>query len=74
MSVVIESLQIPRGWSKSYINQLANYVRKRDEEGYYCGNRKQFEKRHKEILEWLEEYEAYCDDFSVKFKPKSKGE
>jgi hypothetical protein len=70
MSIVLETLSIPRGWSKAYIEQLAIYVRQRDIEGYSFGNRKLFEKRHKEILEWIEYYEEYCDDHSVKFKAK----
>ena len=72
MSITLESLHIPRGWSKSYISQLAQYIRHRDNEGYYYGNKELFEKRHKAILEWIEGYEVYCDDYSVKFKKKDK--
>ena len=72
MSTTLESLQIPKGWSKAYITQLAQYVRQRDEEGYYFGNRELFEKRHRAILEWIEGYEDYCYNNSVKFKPKDK--
>ena len=73
MAEVLESLHIPRGWSKSYIHQLAEYVRYRDIAGYYYGNREQFEKRHKEILEWIENYEdeVYGED-APKFVRKKK--
>ena len=72
MSTTIEALYIPRGWSKAYIHQIAEYIRSRDIDGYYYGNKEQFEKRHKAILEWIEGYELYCDYYSVKFKNKPK--
>lgn len=37
----------------AHINQLLAYVENRDREGWYYGNREQFEKRHREILEFL---------------------
>jgi hypothetical protein len=72
MSTVIQSLAIPKGWTKAYISQLATYVRERDREGYCYGNRELFEKRHKAILKWVEGYEEYCDAPDVVFKKKDK--
>lgn len=72
MSVVIEALQLPDGWSSAYIKQLATYVRERDRDGYCYGNRELFEKRHKAILEWIEHYEEYVSHKDVKFKRKTK--
>lgn len=72
MSTAIQSLAIPKGWTKAYISQLATYVRERDREGYCYGNRKQFEKRHKAILEWIEQYEEYCYEPDVVFIKEKK--
>ena len=67
MSIVIQSLAIPKGWTKAYISQLATYVRERDRDRYCYGNRELFEKRHKAILEWIEHYEEYTSSHDVKF-------
>jgi len=37
----------------AHINQLMAYAENRDRDGWYYGNREQFEKRHLEILEFL---------------------
>lgn len=68
MSVVIQSLHIPKWWTRAYISQLAGYVRERDIEGYTYGDKKLFEKRHKAILEWIEGYEKYVYQPDIKFE------
>jgi len=35
------------------LSQLFTYVENRDREGWYYGNREQFENRHQEIKDWL---------------------
>ena len=40
--------------TKAMLNQLRAYVTDRDREGWYYGNKQQFEARHKAILEWLD--------------------
>ena len=57
MSILFDTINIPDGWSKAYFSQLAGYVRERDRDGYYYGNKEQYEKRHKAILEWIEAIE-----------------
>ena len=51
---VIDSVSI-NGLRKTHFNQLLVCLDMRDREGWYFGNRKQFEKRHDELKAWLEE-------------------
>lgn len=41
------------GLRKAHLQQLLSYVEERDREGWYTGNREQFEKRHSELKAWL---------------------
>lgn len=34
-------------------NQLASYIKQAEADGWYYGNRKQFDKRHKELADWV---------------------
>ena len=51
---VIDSVSI-KGLRKTHFEQLLDYLRERDESGWYYGNKPQFEKRHDELKVWLEE-------------------
>lgn len=53
MACVIESLGI-NGMKKTEFQQLASYVRWAEERGVYYGNKEQFDKRHKRIVEWMD--------------------
>jgi len=50
-----------RGLRKAHFNQLRNYVHSRDEEGWYYGNKEQFEKRHEDLKQWID---SVCDLFN----------
>ena len=41
------------GLRKAHLQQLLSYVEEREREGWYIGNREQFEKRHRELKDWL---------------------
>jgi len=43
-----------RGMRMSHFKQLLALIEMRDRSGWYYGNREQFEKRHKELKEWVE--------------------
>lgn len=63
MSTVFESISL-KGLRKAHLQQLLNYIEDRDREGWYYGNKDQFEKRHIELKQWAKnacEY-AYSDD------------
>ena len=72
MSTTLQCMVVPYGWSRAYINQLATYVRDRDHYGWHYGNKELFEKRHKEILKWVEQYENYAYEPDVKFPYERK--
>jgi hypothetical protein len=48
MANVYDSIDI-KGFRKAHINQLRSYIHGRDIEGWYYGNREQFENRHEEL-------------------------
>lgn len=52
MAVVIDSLPI-RGMRYTDFVQLLSYVESRENDGWYYGNREQFENRHNRIKDWL---------------------
>lgn len=37
--------------SRADVDQLRHYILERDREGFYYGNREQFEKRHKHLID-----------------------
>ena len=39
---------------KAHFNQLMNCLLDKENTGWYYGNKKQFEKRHGELKEWVE--------------------
>jgi hypothetical protein len=60
MSIQIDSIPL-NGLRKAHLYQLASYIDDRDMEGWYYGNREQFESRHADLLElakWLREIAA----------------
>jgi hypothetical protein len=46
----------------THYEQLEFYIEAFSESGVYYGNRKQFTKRHDELLEWLQEMQDKCLD------------
>ena len=48
------------GLRKAHLQQLLSYVEERERDGWYTGNREQFEKRHNEIKAWLKAAVEYA--------------
>jgi len=73
MAILFDSIKIPNGWSRAYFGQLATYVRDCSADGCYYGNKEQYEKRAKEILEWVEEIEdtLYAEDSNYVFSRRN---
>lgn len=67
MSNVIDSISI-EGLRRSHFTQLQSYLEERDIEKWYYGDRKQFERRHQELLDWLESVIVYLSQEGVRIK------
>ena len=64
MTTAIDSINI-RGLRKAHLTQLAAYIRDRDDDGWYYGNREHFEKRHADLLKLAERLERIAGDPDV---------
>jgi hypothetical protein len=67
MAIQIDSLDIT-GLRKTHFNQLREYIHMRDSEGWYYGPREQFEKRHNDLLEWIENVCELVNQNDIKIK------
>jgi len=54
------------GLRLAHLRQLASYIHKRDEEGWYYGPKNQFEKRHAELIKWIDSAIRYAESKGVK--------
>ena len=64
MATVFDVVSI-RGMRRTHFDQLLSYLENRDSEGWYYGNRKQFEKRHEDLRKWLERIINYANNEGV---------
>ena len=65
MSVIVDSISI-KGLRKTHLSQLVNYIHNRDREGWYYGNREQFEARHRDLLELASRLEEIVNSDDIK--------
>lgn len=70
MATTFESISL-NGLRLAHLRQLQCYVHSRDEAGWYYGPKAQFEKRHCELLEWIDSAVRYAESEGVK-RPKQK--
>lgn len=61
MAHTVDSISI-KGLRKAHLRQLVEYIRQRDREGWYYVDRKQFEKRHDDLLELADRIEDIAND------------
>jgi hypothetical protein len=71
MAYTVDSISIV-GIGKTHLIQLVDYIRYRDREGWYYGNEKQFEKRHKDLLDIASRIEKIANDPDARFVKKRK--
>jgi len=71
MSTIIDSIPID-GLRKAHLLQLAEYIYQRDIEGWYYGNREQFEKRHKDLLKLADYLCEIYENNDIKIKGGGK--
>lgn len=65
MTTIFESISL-NGLRISHLRQLQSYVHARDKSGWYYGPKEQFEKRHSELLEWIDSAVIYAESEGVK--------
>jgi hypothetical protein len=65
MATIFESLSL-RGLRPAHLYQLLTYIEAIEEEGTWHGNKKQFEKRHQELKEWIRDAVKYAYSEGVK--------
>ena len=71
MAETFESISL-KGLRVTHLKQLLSYVYDRELTGYYYGDAKQFEKRHEEIRNWLENAVKYATSEGVKMPKEIK--
>jgi len=60
MATVFENVSI-RGLRRIHFEQLLSYLEDNERQGWYYGNKAQFEKRHEELKAWLNGIIDYAD-------------
>jgi len=53
MATVFDEVNI-KGLRVTHFHQLLSYIKQREDDGWYYGNKKQFEQRHKDLQKWVE--------------------
>ena len=71
MATIFESISL-KGLRKTHLEQLLSYVEARDQEGWYYGNKEQWEARHHDIKNWLQSAVDYANSEGVKMPKKDK--
>ena len=69
MANVYDSVSIV-GLRPAHFNQLIGYLDEQKREGWYYGNKKQFLKRHDELVEWIESIRELVNNPDTKIKEK----
>jgi hypothetical protein len=64
MAIVFDSLSL-RGLRKTHLEQLEWYVFRARKAGIFYGNKKQFDKRHKELEVWIKDAVDYANSSGV---------
>jgi hypothetical protein len=65
MATMFESLDL-KGLRPAHLNQLYSYIENREREGWYYGNKKQFENRHQDLKKWISDAVEYAYSEGVK--------
>ena len=65
MATVFEEISL-KGLRLSHLRQLQAYIEHREIDGWYYGNKKQFEKRHDDLSVWVDRAVKYAESEGVK--------
>ncbi len=55
MEIVFEKKTTIKPLRLAYFNQMLLYIEEQENQGWYSGNKEQFNKRHEEIKAWIED-------------------
>ena len=69
MATIFESISLD-GLRLAHLRQLSSYVHNRDREGWYYGPKDRFEKRHAELVRWIDDAVKYAESEGVKMPNK----
>ena len=69
MSIKLDSISIV-GLRATHFEQLMTYVNECEKEGFYYGNKKQWDKRHEEIKNWLDSVIKIVKNPNIKIPKK----
>ena len=70
MATTFESISLG-GLRLAHLRQLQSYVHSRDESGWYYGPKAQFERRHSDLVKWIDAAVRYAESEGVKMPNKS---
>ena len=59
-----------RGLRATHFEQIQSYIGWAEEQGIYYGNKKQFDKRHAEIKEWIDDIAKQARDSDCRIDKK----
>jgi hypothetical protein len=65
MSTTFESISL-KGLRLTHLRQLRSYIYDREESGWYYGNKAYFDKRHDDIIKWIDDAVDYAESEGVK--------
>lgn len=65
MATTFESISLD-GLRLAHLRQLASYIHKRDETGWYYGRKDQFEKCHADLIKWVDSAVRYVEFGGIK--------
>jgi len=69
MATTFESISLD-GLRLAHLRQLSSYVHDRDREGWYYGPKDRFEKRHADLVRWIDSAVKYAESEGVKMPIK----
>jgi len=65
MAIGIDSIGI-KGLRKAHFTQLMSYLVERDKTEWHYGSQVQFEKRHQDLLDWIENINELLSETDVR--------
>ena len=65
MATVFEEISL-KGLRLAHLRQLQSYIEHREIDGWYYGNKKQFEQRHDDLSNWIDRAVEYAESEGVK--------
>ena len=71
MATTFESISL-QGLRIAHLKQLQSYIHSRDEEEWYYGPRYHFERRHADLVKWIDDAVNYATSEGIKMPKEVK--